>query len=106
MPKKERITETLSTTDASDTFPELVRKVSGKGARVIVEENGKAVAAIVSVLDLERLNRLDQKQDKAWEVFEEIHARNAQVDPDEVERDVAEALAEVRAQVRAEKERD
>ncbi len=45
--------------------------------------------------------RTKAERDDPWRVVDEIHARNSDKDPDEVERDVAEALAEVRAEARA-----
>lgn len=72
----------------------------------MVEEDGKPVAALISPSDLARLDRLDAQRKEAARVFDEIHARNRNVDPDEVERDVAEALAEVRAQERERKRRE
>ena len=41
----------------------VVQRVSGKEARVLVEESGIPVAAVVSIEDLERLQELDQ----VWE---------------------------------------
>jgi hypothetical protein len=42
--------------------------------------------------------------DRFWEVVERIGERNRHFDPDEVERDIAEALAEARAEARAEEQ--
>jgi hypothetical protein len=105
MQEREPMTQTLSTAAASRAFTELVHKVSQHETRVVVEENGKAIAALIAADDLARLNRLDAERERAGSVFDEIHARNAHFDPDEVERDVAQALEEVRAQERARKER-
>ena len=43
---------------------------------------------------------MEKDREQLWSVVDEIHARNQEKDPDEVERDVAEALAEVRAERR------
>jgi hypothetical protein len=51
---------------------------------------------------------MDSKQDvssewdRFWEVVERIGERNRHFDPEEVERDIAEAIAEARAEMRAE----
>jgi len=44
-------------------------------------------------------------QGDLWSVIDEIHARNRDKDPEEIERDIAEAIAEVRAEERARRER-
>jgi prevent-host-death family protein len=106
MHEQEPMTQTMSTSAASRALPELVQKVSRQETRVVVQEDGKPVAALISADDLARLNELDAQRKRAGSVFDEIHARNAHVDPEEVDRDVAEALADVRAQERARRERD
>ena len=71
---------------------------------MVVEEDGHPVAALVSPDDLERLQRLDVRDDD-WRVIDDIRARNRDNDPEEVERDIAEAIAEMRAEDRARQER-
>lgn len=39
---------------------------------------------------------VNESSAERWRIVDELHARNRDVDPDEVERDVAEALAEAR----------
>lgn len=97
MREREPMTQTMNTTDASRAFPKLVEQVSKHEARVVVEENGKTVAALVSATDLAQLRRLDAYRADPWSVIDEIHARNRDKNPKEVERDVAKALKEVRA---------
>ena len=87
----------------SDVRP-LVKRVSKQETRVVVEEDGQPVAALVSPDDLERLKRLDVRED-AWRVVDQIRARNRDRDPEEVERDIAEAIEEMRAEDRARRER-
>jgi hypothetical protein len=82
-----------------------VQSVSRQERRVVLEEQGEPVAVIVSTDDLERLKELDGRQARAWQVFDEIHARNRDVDPDEVDREVERAIAEVRALERKRKSR-
>jgi hypothetical protein len=100
MREREPLTQTMSTSAACRALPELVHMVSRQEMRVVVEENGQPVAAIVSPADLARLTRLDEQRAMEWEVFDEIHALNRDKDPDEVERDVAEAIAEMRMEER------
>ena len=95
----------MTMTDAARDFGSLVRKVSKQEARILVEQNGQPVAALVSPEDLEQLRRIDAYRRDPWSVIDEIHARNRDKDPEEVERDVAEAIAELRAEDRARRER-
>jgi hypothetical protein len=40
----------------------------------------------------------DAEREERWRIVDEIQTRNLDKDPDQVERDVAEAVAEARAQ--------
>ena len=104
MREQEPMTQTLNVNDAERDFANLVRRVSKHETRVVVEEGGTPMAAIVSTEDLSRLTRIDQLRAKEWEVFEEIHALNHDKDPDEVERDVDETIAEMREEDRRKRE--
>ena len=50
---------TLSVSMARSSFSDLLNEVLMYGERVVLERHGKAVAALVSVTDLERLEALD-----------------------------------------------
>ncbi|MGH2352707.1 MAG: GNAT family N-acetyltransferase [Chloroflexota bacterium] len=50
----------------------------------------------VSAKDLERLTRLEIERERRFKVLDDIRARNADKDADEVERDVAEEIAAMR----------
>lgn len=77
-------------------FEQILDKVSREQTRVLVEEQGRPVAGIVSPYDVARLNQLDADWDADWRVFDEIHARNRDKSLEEVEQDVAAALKAVR----------
>ena len=93
----------IDVTEAERCLAALVDQVAGRKGRVVVQRDGKPVAALISAVDLECLEALDRRAAEHWAFIQEIHARNADKDPDEVERDVAEAIAEARAEARAEK---
>jgi len=105
MRKREPMTQTMTLTDSQRDFGSLVKRVSRKESRVVVEDNGQPVAALVSPDDLAQLKRLDTYREDPWRVIDEIHVRNRDKDPEEVERDVAEAIAEMREEERARRER-
>lgn len=100
MAERQPITQNMAIGDVQKDLRPLVERVSRQETRVLVEDDGAPVAAIVSALDFKRLTQLDKQRAQRWKVFEEIHARNADKDPDEVERDVAEAIDEMRAEER------
>jgi len=50
---------TLPVSMARSSFSDLLNEVLVYGERVVLERHGKAVAAVISVSDLERLEALD-----------------------------------------------
>lgn len=78
----------------------LLDAVSREEARVVLEGDGRAVAALISVSDLERLQRFEaqrrqdfQALERTWEAFKDV--------PDaELKREVQRAVAEVRSENR------
>ena len=92
---------TVDESEAGELAGTRIEEVARGRARLVVQKDGKDVAALVSSYDLERLEMLDRRAAEGWKTIQEIHARNAHLDPEEVERDIAEAIAEVRAEARA-----
>jgi prevent-host-death family protein len=96
------VAATMKMTDAKQQFSRVVNEVFKTRKRVLVEKGGIPVAAIVTAEDLQRLNQLDAEWEADFAVLDAISAPFADVDPDEIEREVAKAIAEVRAERRAE----
>ena len=101
MVERQPVTRTMKASDARQQWSELLNTVFRKESRVIVEKSGIPVAAIVSAADLEKLTRLEARREDGWKAILELRDRNQDKDPEEVERDVVEAIAEVRAARRA-----
>jgi len=82
----------------------LVDSVFQRKTRVRLYKGSTPVAAIVSIADLERLERLDRERDEAFSEMARI-AREAfgDVSPEELEMRVDEAIAQVRAEMDAER---
>jgi hypothetical protein len=72
----------------------------------VVAKSGIPVAGIVSIEDLKRLDRLDRERAEHFRVLDEIGEAFRDIPGDELERDLARALAEVRAARRSEQERE
>jgi prevent-host-death family protein len=50
---------------ARDEFPELVARAGDGGERIVIERRGRAIAAIISYADLERLEAIEDAIDSA-----------------------------------------
>jgi prevent-host-death family protein len=97
-------TERIELDIAEQDLADLVDRVVDFRSRLVLTRNGRTVAALVPVVDLERLERDDAQWEEDMAVFHEIGKAFADVDPEEIERETAKALAEVRAEMRAERE--
>lgn len=98
-------TVAVSIDEAAGDFGGVLDGVRTQHKRVVVEENGKPVAALVSIKDLARLRFDDAKRTEARAFFEQISERFADVPADVHEREVANAVAEARAERAEERER-
>ena len=97
---KEPIEQTMDASAIPESWNDVLERVRRDKIRVVVEQDGVPVAAIVSADDLEWLSQLDaQRADdlrtlqKGWDAFKDEPA-------EEVEREVAKAIAAVRARER------
>jgi prevent-host-death family protein len=97
-------TETVKASEARQHWSELLNRVFRKETRVLVEKSGIPVAAIVSAEELARLNRLDAERAERFKIFDDIQSAFAGVSEEEIERETAKALAEVRVEMRKEAE--
>jgi PHD/YefM family antitoxin component YafN of YafNO toxin-antitoxin module len=97
MDPDEPMTQTLNTADIKQQWSTLLDKIATREARVIVEEGGVPVAAIISLGDLKRLQRLEAEQQADLATLRASQKGFKDVPPEELERELAKALAEVRA---------
>ncbi len=95
MREREPMTQTMKASQARAEWSQLLNKVYRKQTRV--EKSGIPVAAIVSPDDLERLRRVDEAE---GQVLERMRAAFADVPDEQLERDVAQVIARVRAKAR------
>lgn len=92
--------------DIEDSLASVVTRVAGNDTRVVVEQHGKPVAAIISIEDWQRFARLEAEREKRFAVLDEARAAFAGVPPEEIEAEFDRALAEVRAKARTGAARD
>ena len=97
MPDQQPMTETMKISEVKQQFNRLVNRVYRHETRVMVEKSGIPVAGIVSAEDLRRLDRLDRERAERFKILEEFGEAFKDVPADELEQEVARALAAVRA---------
>lgn len=100
MRERHPLTQTIEATDVRAQWSDVVNKVARKETRVLVEKSGIPVAAIVSADDFERLKQLDAKRDALVAALEAAGDGFTDVPEEELEREVTQAIAEVRAEAR------
>jgi hypothetical protein len=100
---QEPLTETIDITGATPSVSELLQAVSRSRKRVVLEEDGKPKAAVLSYREFEFFKQMKAQRDKRFKILEEIGEAFKDVPPEEIEREVAKALAEVRAEMREER---
>lgn len=96
MRERQPMTQTMKASEARQNFSQLLNRVFRGEKRVIVEKSGIPVAAIISPDDLEWLNRLEEERKKDFAIIDEIRQAFKDVPPEEIEREVAKAINEVR----------
>ena len=96
--------KTLNFTETRQNLSQVVNRVARHEARIIVEKSGVPVVAIVSTDDLHRLDVMDARRHEQLAAMGRISDAFADVPLEELERQVTLALAEVRAEMRAEHE--
>ena len=94
--------DTMKMTDAKQQFSRVVNDVFRTHRRVLVEKGGIPVAAIVTTDDLERLRRYDAEWEADFAILDRIGEAFADASVEEIERETAAAIAEVRREQRAE----
>jgi prevent-host-death family protein len=104
MARGEPITQTMKATDVRRDWSRLLNRVFRGETRVLVEKRGIPVAALVSVEDLRRLQQWDARRDEHFTVIDRMRAAFKDVPDDDLEREVANAVSEARAELRAERE--
>lgn len=98
--REEPVTQTVKATEARQQWSRLLNQVCRKERRVLVEKDGIPVAAIVSTDDLKQLQRYEQERARRFAILAELREPFKDTPPEEIEREVSRAIAEVRAEGR------
>jgi prevent-host-death family protein len=102
--QEKRTNKVVKATEARDQLPQILNSVYRGQGRVVIERSGIPVAAIVSPQDLAALNRMDHQREELAGVLAEMREAFRDVPQEEIEAETHKAVAEVRAQMRAERE--
>jgi len=100
MREREPMTQTMKASDARQNFSQVLNRVFKGETRVVVEKSGIPVAAIVSASDLETLSRAEAQRKRDFAILDEIGLAFKDVPPEEIEGEVAKAVAAVRRENR------
>ncbi len=106
MRERERMTQTMKASQVRQEWSKLLNTVFRGKTRVVVEKSGIPVAALISAEDLERLKQFEAQRAERFKVLEERWAAFQNEDPEAIEREVAQAVAEARAEIRREQQGD
>ena len=85
--------ERMGAREARNRFADLVGSVHYGGQVVIVERSGKPMVAVIPV---EMYHQLVAEREARFQILDRVRSRLPDVPEEEVERDVAEAIAAVR----------
>jgi prevent-host-death family protein len=96
-------TQTMKISDIKNQLFRLVNAVYRQETRVLVEKAGIPVAALVSAEDLKQLARLDAQRAERRRVIAAMREPFRGVPPEEIARETAAAVAEVREELRQER---
>lgn len=84
---------------ADENLRELASKVRRSGDQYVIEDAGEELAAVVPISYLkDREKERAEARKRFFAILEKSWERNKGVDPEQVERDVAEAVQAVRSQ--------
>jgi len=83
----------ISAVQARRGFGQLLEEVFYRGDQVLVERAGRIMAVVVSP---EVYQQWKKQRDEDFSIFHGLQERNADADPEEVERDIREGIAEAR----------
>lgn len=93
---KQRTTETMNVSESRKQYSELLNRVHRDEDQIVIEKNGIPVAAIVPMSVVRDAEIAEQHRNAAIEAFHRVQQVFADVPEDELERELATALAEAK----------
>jgi prevent-host-death family protein len=89
---------TISAVEARKRLGEVLEGVYYRGDEVIIERAGKPMAVVIPSARYETMERARKRM---IDMIEEVHERNKDVPPEVLEREIEQAIREVRGEYRA-----
>ena len=86
----------ISAAEARANFSQLVTEAGYAGREAIIQRNNRPIAVIIGYEQYMELRRQVRERAARFAVYDEIRARNPDVEPEQVEADVAAAVRAVR----------
>ncbi|MDE2817631.1 MAG: type II toxin-antitoxin system prevent-host-death family antitoxin [Chloroflexota bacterium] len=96
----------VKASEARQQLSGLLNEVFDKKTRVIIERSGIPVAAFVSPSDLAHLERIEAERQERFRILAQMREPFTGVPSEEIEREVARAIEEVRRENRAARDAD
>lgn len=96
-------TETIPIADISERLPGVLDDISTGHKRIVIEKAGVPVATIISMDDMHVLRHIDDEIKRRWQLLDMMREPFKGVPPEEIERETEKAVAEVRAEMKAER---
>ena len=98
------MTKRMSVRDTRANFADVLAQVRYGQEPVIVERKGRPIAVLISPEQWQQYQ--DQARHQFFEAIDRLQERNRDADPDEVFRDVTEAVEEVRRERHEQRQHD
>jgi antitoxin (DNA-binding transcriptional repressor) of toxin-antitoxin stability system len=97
----ELTTERMNVTEARRTWSDLLNRIFRRESHVVVEKGGIPIAAIISMREYELFLEMKARREERFKILDRISEVFENVPTDELERQVARAIAGVRDEKRA-----
>ena len=97
------VKRTVTAGEARQRLGDLLNGVFYRGDEVAITRGGKTMGVVVTA---ERYESMSRSREELFDLIERIQTRNAGTPPEVIEREVAEAVKEVRALQRRKREKD
>lgn len=91
-------TESLKFTEARPKLSSILDRVFRRETRIRLYKGSTPIAAVVSIADLELLEKWERQRKARFAELERISQPFADVPPEELEEEIARAITEVRAE--------
>jgi prevent-host-death family protein len=90
---------TISAVEARKRLGEILESAHYRGDEVVIERAGKPMGVVIPYARYEVLERQRERaRERLWQLLEKNWEKNKDVPPEEIERDIEEAIREVRAE--------